>query len=421
MVGTGVFTTTGFLVRDLQSNSAVILTWVVGGSVALCGALCYAELAAALPRSGGEYHLLSRIIHPAVGFVAGWVSLIVGFAAPIAASSLAFGTYLQTVFPRINPVTAALLLLALVTAINLGAKQRATRFQNLFTVLKVGLIASFIVGGFALGQTKHLIDDSMTTVSQSMMTAPFAVGLIFVSYAYSGWNSSAYVAGEVKDPERGMPFSLIAGTLIVTALYVGLNMVFLMSAESAELSGKLEIGFVSASRLFGRHGGNTVSIIIALGLISSVGAMVITGPRVYARMGEDYKRLAWLNRRNSSGTPSTAIIIQSSLAAVMIVSAGFEALLTYVGLTLSLVAGLTVAGVIALRIREPDLERPYKTLGYPITPIIFIALSVWMMVYVIQERPNATIASIITIGSGLLLYCIVRSSKKPRSTTSITR
>ncbi|HIA02950.1 MAG TPA: amino acid permease [Myxococcales bacterium] len=415
MVGTGVFTTTGFLIQDLASNSAVILSWVVGGSVALCGALCYAELAAALPESGGEYHLLSRIFHPSVGFVAGWVSLIVGFAAPIAGSSLAFGYYLQTVFPWVHPTSAGVILLVLVTAINLGTVRRASRFQDLFTALKIALIIAFIVGGLVYGESRYLMDGSFAGMGESLVSAPFAVALIFVSYAYSGWNTSAYIAGEVHDPARGLPFSLITGTLIVIALYVSLNAVFLMSAESSALAGKVEIGAVSATRLFGTRGGTAISLLIALGLISTVGAMVMTGPRIYARMGQDFGRLAWLQQDNADKNPVSATLLQSALAALMILSASFESLLTYVGLTLSLVAGLTVAGVIWLRIREPELQRPYRTMGYPFTPLLFIALSGWMIIYAVQERPVVTFAALGTIVSGLLAYWAVLPSKRDRA------
>ncbi len=412
MIGTGVFTTTGFLVRDIGSWPAILIAWALGGLFALSGALSYAEIVAALPRSGGEYHIISRIYHPAAGFVAGWISLVVGFSAPIAASALAFGTYLAAIVPGTQPMLAACLL---VVALSLAHAVRVSvgcTVQNVFSIAKVVFILGFIVGGALVAEPSRVLAGTGRPILEATLSPELAIGLIFIFFAYSGWNGAAYVAGEVRRPERTLPLALILGTAVVTVLYLGLNTVFILAAPAEALSGVVEIGHVAAVHLFGVGAGAALSAIIALALVSSVSAQVMAGPRVYQTMGEDYPRLAWLNQKTRDGAPCRATALQSAVALLMMFTATFETLLSYIGFTLSLSAGLAVAGVMVLRRTEPDLPRPYKVWGYPATPLLFLGLAVWMVVHTLIQRPQVGFAGLATIAGGLFLWALVRPKEK---------
>jgi APA family basic amino acid/polyamine antiporter len=407
MVGTGVFTTTGFLLRDIGSAWSVLAGWLVGGVAALTGALAYAELVASLPHNGGEYQLLSRIYHPSVGFVSGFTSLVVGFSAPTAASAIAFGEYFDLalgggVVPPLVSAIALVLGTSLLHAIRVGA---GGSFQNALTAGKVALILVFVVAGIAAGDLGRVDDHAARPFLDATLSPAFAVGLIFVSFAYSGWNAAAYVAGEVRDPTRNLPLALLFGTGLVTLLYLGLNTAFIGAAPAEDLVAAEErIGAVAAIGLFGPAAGRALAGVIALGLVSTVGALVMTGPRIYEAMGRDYPRISMLAQRRVGGGPVIAIGLQGAIATVMIVSASFETLLTYIGFTLSLFAGLTVIGVFVLRAREPELARPYRTWGYPLTPIVFVALSLWMALFAFLERPAVALTGLGTLALGGVLY-----------------
>lgn len=413
MVGTGVFTTTGFLLNDISSSPAVLLAWGIGGVIALFGALSYAELVAAMPRNGGEYQLLGQIFHPAVGFVAGWVSLIVGFSAPIAASAIAFGVYFQAVFPGVNPLLSAVTLIATLSLLHGGRVTLGTGLQNIFTIGNVVVVIAFIIGGLIFGQPSHLLDDSPSTVLSSIASPGFAVGLIFVSFAYSGWNGAAYLAGEVKNPSRTLPRALALGTGLVALLYLGMNVVFLSSAPNEELAGVIDVGSVAAVNLFGGEAARLLSGVIALLLFSSVSAAMMAGPRVYQAIGEDYRCFRFLRVRSKSAGPVTAIALQASVAILMLLTSSFDALLTYIGFTLSISAGLTVVGLFVMRRRSPDMVRPYRCWGYPVTPLLFVALSCWMVVFTLIELPYVAVAGLLTIATGLAIYAYARRSAEP--------
>jgi APA family basic amino acid/polyamine antiporter len=406
MVGTGIFTTTGFLVRDLGSPLAVLVAWGVGGVLALCGALSYGELVAAMPRNGGEYQLLARIYHPAAGFAAGLVSLVVGFSAPLAASALAFGHYLSAVFPGVDPRLAGVGVIAAASALHASHVHLGARFQSLITGLQVALMLGFVVAGAALGDPAHLASGGGSAAA-AVASPSFAVALVYVSFAYSGWNGAAYIAGEVRRPSRTMPLSLLLGTAIVMALYLSLNAVFLAAAPASELSGVVEVGHVAAAKLLGAGAGRGLSGLVALVLASSVSAMTLAGPRVYQAMGEDYPALRHLAWRTRHGGPAVAVVLQAAMAIAMVLTSSFGALLTYVGFTLSLVAGMTVLGVFVSRWREPGLERPYRAWGYPVTPFLFLALTTWMATQALAERPAIAWAGLATVVGSLLLYVLL--------------
>jgi APA family basic amino acid/polyamine antiporter len=409
MVGTGVFTTTGLLLADLGAPLAVLAAWAVGGLLAVCGALSYAELAAALPRNGGEYQLLARIYHPAAGFVAGVVSLVVGFSAPLAASSLAFGRYLAAAFPGVAPTTAALAVLAAAAALHGVQVRFGARAQGVLTAAEVLLAVALAVATAARGDPGRLLE---TTASGGAPTgAAFAAALVYVSFAYSGWNGAAYLAGEVARPARTLPVALVGGTAIVVALYLGLNLAFLVAAPPAELAGVVEVAQVAAARSAGPGAGRAVAALVALCLASSVGATLLAGSRVQAAIGADHPALGFLSRRTRGGAPAAAVGVQAAVAAALILTTSFAALLAYVGFTLSVVSGACVVGVVVLRRREPGLARPYRTWGYPVTPLLFVTLSAWMVVHAVARKPAACWAGLATLGGAALAYAVLRRAR----------
>ncbi len=414
MVGTGIFTTTGYLVGDIGSGPAVLACWLLGGLLALAGALAYGELAAAIPENGGEYLLLSRIYHPSIGFVAGWISMVVGFSAPIAAAALAFSSYLGAVWPGLPQLPVSLGLIVLLSGVHCLRLELGAGFQDIFTIGKTVLILAFIVGGLWVGSPARCLDPGVVPMGQALMSSGFAVGLIYVSFAYQGWNASLYIAGELKQPGRWLPLSLLLGTGLVTLLYLGLNVVFLAATPAAAIAGQLEVGHIAATALFGAGAARVLSVIIALGLVSTVGAYIMTGPRVYEAMGQRSPGLRFVTGRAAGGGPVRSILLQGVVAVVMVLSASFDALLSYTGFTLAAAAGLTVAGVVVLRVREPDLERPYRCWGYPLTPALFIVLMLWMMGHTVLERPTVTIAGAATVGAGFLLWWLLEGRARAR-------
>ncbi|HEY4798757.1 MAG TPA: amino acid permease, partial [Bacteroidia bacterium] len=280
MIGTGVFTSLGFQVMDIHSLFTLLMLWVVGGIVALCGALTYGELAAAMPRSGSEYYYLSKIYHPAVGFLSGWVSMTVGFAAPVAMSAMLLGGYASRVFPELNETVLAVGVLAILTVVHSMSMKTGGKVQNVFTLLKVIFIVFIILAGLfaTTHQPVSVLPDHQSF--SELFSSSFAVGLYWVSYSYSGWNASAYITGEVENPQVNVPRSLFRGTLFVMVLYVLINFIFLFCAPMDKMAGQKEVGFVAANFIFGETGGRIIGIAIAVLLVSSVSSMIIAGPRV---------------------------------------------------------------------------------------------------------------------------------------------
>jgi basic amino acid/polyamine antiporter, APA family len=415
MVGIGVFTSLGFQVRDIQSGFALIMFWIVGGGAALAGALCYAELAAAYPRSGGEYNFLSRIYHPSVGFMAGWLSATVGFSAPIALAAMAFGAYLKGVVPEApSEWILAIAVTWLVTLVHvLGLKLSAT-FQNLSTVFKVALIVVFIVALFAVGEPQPISFAPSTADLGAMTSAPFAIGLVFVMYSYSGWNASVYVAGEMRNPQQDVPRALIAGTLIVMVLYIGLNAAFITTTPIDKMSGQLEVALVVGKHVFGDAGGRLVGALICFGLISAISSMVWIGPRVTQVMGQDLPLLSLFSHESKVGVPARAIVLQLAIVTLLILTRSFEGVLEFIQFSLTLSSFLAVLGVIVLRFTQPDLVRPYRVWGYPFTPLVFLAVTLFMLGYLLSERPMQSLGGLVLLLSGLVVYVLATfRTRKP--------
>ncbi|MBD2768705.1 amino acid permease [Hymenobacter sp. BT664] len=412
MVGTGVFTSLGFQVLGIQSGFALLMLWLVGGLIALCGAVCYGELAAAMPRSGGEYHYLSQIYHPALGFLSGWVSATVGFAAPTALAALALGEYAKSLWPTLHPTSLSIAVVLILTLVHGSSTRAGSRLQVVITAVKVGVLVVFIGAGMIVGEAQPLRFAPDAAGWQALLSPAFAVSLVYVSYAYSGWNAAVYLTGEIEDPKRNLSRILLVGTAVVLLLYVGLNYVFLRSTPLAGLSGQVEVGFVAATSLFGPLGGRLMGGIIAALLVSTVSSMVFAGPRIVQTMGEDIPALRWLAGRSRAGIPVRALLLQTAITLAFVLKPSFKEVLVYAGFVLNLFTFLTVLGLFILRWRQPHLLRPYRAWGYPFTPLVFLGLSGWTLTFILRDKPTESLYGLATLGAGLLVYFLTTRSTR---------
>jgi len=417
MIGTGVFTSLGFQLLDIQSGFALLMLWVVGGITALCGALTYAELGAALPRSGGEYNFLTHCYHPAAGFVSGWISSTIGFAAPVALAAITFGAYLSSVFPILSESVLAVTLITVLTVIHGSTHKNSAGLQWIFTLVKLLLIAVFCIAAVIIVDTPQPISFLPQAEDwQSVLGGAFAVSLIYVSYAYNGWNAATYLSSELEAPQKSLPRILLTGTILVMLAYVALNFVFLYSTSVDDLAGKVEIGYVVAQSIFGETGAALTGGIMSLLLISTVSAMTMAGPRVLHVIGQDFPIFKPLAVVNQNGIPRRAIYFQSIIALVFVLTSTFESILVFSGFALALNNFFAVLGIFILRYRQPNLPRPYKTWLYPIPPILFLLLIGWTLIFILIQRPYEAWWSLLVIASGIVFYYVSVWAGKLKST-----
>jgi len=412
IIGTGIFTSLGLQLNDIQSGFALLMLWMVGGIAALCGALCYGELAAALPRSGGEYHFLSKIYHPALGFMAGFVSATVGFAAPIALAAMAFGQYFNGVFSIGSPVLLSFVVVWIVTVFHLGNLQVGSAFQNVSTLVKLLLICALIGAGFFVPSRQPISFFPAPVGDASILSGAFAVALVYVMYSYSGWNASAYISSEIKRPEKNVPRSLVAGTGLVIVISVLLNGVFLATTPAEELKGQLEVALIAGKHIFGESGGRFAGAVICLGLVAAISSMTWIGPRVTMSMGEDHWLLRLLGRKNENGIPTNAILVQLLIVNLLLLTQSFQDVVRYTQFSLLLCSLLAVLGVIVLRFTRPEITRPYRVWLYPIPPVVFSIITVWMMFYLLRSHTAESLAGLATALLGLLLYFCARNRRE---------
>ncbi|HEY5921008.1 MAG TPA: amino acid permease [Kofleriaceae bacterium] len=424
MIGTGVFTGTGFNAQALHDPMTILFAWALGGLVALCGAACYAELGTLMPKAGGEYVYLREAYHPALGFMSGWVSLTAGFSAAIATSALLFAKYLGTLVDGIGSAAAqkiiAIALIATITAMHSFDTKVGGRVQQIFTIMKVALIVVFIGAGFASGNGNWAHFETQDGGFSNIATTAFGIQLMYISFAYSGWNAAAYIAGEVDRPEKTLPRSLLVGTGIVTALYLLLNVIYFYALPSDVLGGPRdtfapieEVGHAAAVQLFGQSAGSLITSLIAIALVSAVSAMVMAGPRVYAAMAADRALPHQLATHSKRGVPIVAVAAQGVFATVFVIVGDLGKLMRFAGFTLAIFAALAVGAVFILRRR--GLRGAYRTFGYPVTPIIFIVVSGWIAYAQIKQNPFESLVVAGLIVMGFLLYVFMVKPRKPVS------
>jgi len=405
MVGTGVFTSLGFQLLGIQSPFALIMLWLVGGLTALCGALTYAELGANLPRSGGEYNFLSRLYHPCAGFISGWVSATVGFAAPVALAAMTFGAYLTAVFPELSRTWAATLLVIGLTITHCLSRQTSSNVQQIFTAFKLVLILLFCAVIAIWGNSPQQLNFAPQPGDEKLLfSGAFAVALIYVNYAYTGWNAATYVTGELDNPQRDLPIVLFVGTTLVILLYLMLNATFLSAAPASSLEGKLEVGVIVAESALGPEAGRAMGAVLALLLISTVSAMTMAGPRVLQMIGQDFDVFSKLAKCNDQGLPANAVIFQGLLAVAFIISATFESVLIFSSFVLGINTLFSVLGVFVLRFKKLNISGAYKTTGYPVAPLIYLSVTMWTLAYVLISRPTEGLIGLGIIVLGGLVY-----------------
>ena len=410
MVGTGVFTTTGVLLTSLPSPAVVLVAWALSGLLALCGAAVYAELSAMMPRAGGEYVYVSRAFGPAAGFMSGWVALIVGFAAPTAGGALGFASYVHALVPALPTLGVEIALIVVLTAVHMFDVRFGARLQTglvglVVAVIVVFVVAALVTGGMAFTNLAAAAPQAASPrdIGAVATAGAFAVGLVQISYAYSGWNGAAYVAGEVRDPARALPRALVIGTGLVTLLYLLLNVVFLCAVPPAALAGQVNVAHIAAGALFGAGGAQVVSSLVALTAAGFVSAMLMSGPRVAVAMAQDGVFFRALGRGNARGAPTLAVGLQGALAIVAVMTAKFDQLLVYVGFTLTLNAAAAVLAAFVLRRRDPG-ERPHHALGWPYSGVLFLAMAAFMIVLAVRERPWESAAALATLVAGGVAY-----------------
>jgi len=421
MVGAGIFTTSGLLLAGLHDPVLMMILWAVGGIIAICGALSYGELGAAMPEAGGEYMFLSKLYNPMFGFLSGWVSFIVGFSAPIAASALGFSEYFCRAVPVIpssldkagimNPVLTGKLLavgiILIFTFIHYRGIKYGARIQNVLTILKIALIMILLIAGFASGK------GDISNFSKGGSIAPGLTGwktiglsLMWIMFAYSGWNASTYIGAEIKNPSKTLPRSLIYGTLIVILLYLGLNALYVYGINPEKMKGVISVGGLAMGNLFGRSADILFSLLIAFALFSSLSAFIIIGPRVYYSMAKDglfFKSAGRIHKKFQ--VPSNSIIFQCVIAVIMVLSGTFEQVLTYMGFALGIFPILAVFGVIKLRRDKPEAMR---LPGYPFTQFVYILAGLLILVLSYAERPLESSVASLTVIIGIPVYYIFK-------------
>jgi len=409
MVGSGIFTTSGFIIQDIQNPLGMLLCWLIGGLLALTGALCYGELGAMFPAAGGDYVFLRESFGRRIAFLSGWISLWVGFSAPIAAVAIAFGNYFNSSLPialqgtRI-PSTLAVITIVVFTWVHVKGILFGAWIQNVMTFAKILFILLLVGIGLTFGNGSFQHFDASLNYSH-IFSHNFATSLIFVSFAYSGWNASVYLGSEIKNAGRNIPASIITATIFVICIYLILNVVYVYAIHPKEMYGVVEIGSMSAVNLFGKKIGSFFGMIIAFCLLSTVSSMIMIGPRVYYAMAQDnlfFSIFRSINQKHH--VPSYAILLQAGIAITLVLTSTFYAILMYVGFILAIFSSLTVLGMMLLRSKDPDRPRPYKTWGYPLTPILFVMSNLWIVIFSVKNNLAAFVWGLVTVAAGWLIY-----------------
>lgn len=402
MIGTGAFTTLGLQLELISSGPALLALWAIGGLVAWCGAVSYAELGTRLPRSGGEAHFLSEIFHPLLGFLSGWVSLTVGFAAAVALSAMAVGHYLEAWTGWSPVITAAGSIVLLSIAHSFGTRE-SSRLQNGLTAIKLLVVLGLGLAG-ALLPAPTGTEVSWSLAGTAEIWSPgAAVAMISVFYAYSGWNAAAYIVEEIKEPRKNLPRALVIGTLVVSGLFLLLQYGFLRQAGGSALAGQIDVAQIAAGAMFGEQTGRAVSVLIGVLLLTGISAMIWVGPRVVRAMGNSHQLWRTFGELNSKGLPLRATWLQGGISLFLVFTSSFERILLYSGFVLQLFTFLAVAGLLVLRLRSPK-DAGYSSPLYPLPQLVFLAFSVWSLVYLLKNQPLESLLGLLNVVAGLVAY-----------------
>jgi len=434
MIGVGVFSAIGFQVIPFEKggipdNFAILLVWLIGGLISLCGAFVYAEIATTLKQNGGEYTFLSKLYHPSLGFASGWISLIVGFSGAIASTGLAIGKYSGPALgfdpsshiyffgvPLTYQKIVGCFVICIISIFHLRSVKTSGLLQTILTGIKILLLTIFCLAPFFIFYRDGISffeNFSPTTSSFSIIySLPFASALVWVMYAYSGWNSAAYIAGSIKNPNKSIPFVLIIGVLLVTFIYVLLNASFLFFCTFEQMMYQEDVGNIVSIELFGFRAGTVFAGFFSLALLSTMSAMVIAGPKVSEQVGNDFSFFTKLSKKSKGGSPVFAILLQAFISIILVLFSSFQELIVTLGITLAFFSLLTVFGVFILRKKYSVHERPVRTIGYPITPIIFISMILWMIVSFAIEDPIKIWYSFVAIVPGFIIYFLIEKNEK---------
>ncbi|MEN8185939.1 MAG: amino acid permease [Bacteroidota bacterium] len=407
MIGTGVFTSLGFQLEDIQNTWSIILIWSIGGLLALIGAFTYAELGTNFDESGGDYIFLSRLIHPIMGYLYAWISLTVGFTAPIAISVMAMKSYLQPINPQIFNNWFGIAIILILTAIHSVSVGQSGKFQDLSTLIKVGFVLVLIFLGFYYLPDHENAINLDTTWQSEIFLPGFAVSLLYVTYAYTGWNSAAYIVDEINDPRRNLPKALLIGTVLVTVLYILLQIVFLKHASVDDLEGKVEVASIAFANLFGEKGELWVGAFIAIQLIATVSGYLWIGSRITYAMAKDYSFWKPIAKTNKNGIPVNALWLQAIISIILTLTGSFDQVMLYTSFVLQLMGTITVASIFWLKSRKDAFKSPFK----PFIQIIFIVFSIWALGYMLVERPKESIIGLLFVFVGGITYFIPNKNK----------
>ena len=421
MVGAGILTTSGYTVAAVGSNQWMLILWVVGGLTAICGALTLAELSAALPRTGGDYVYLYEAYGPLPAFLSGWVSFLIGFAAPGATSAFGSAKYLLAPFRDegadlviLERLLATCLIVAFAGLHVLGRRQ-TSHVQGWITAIKLVLLAGFAGAGLIAGwrNTANLNDlvPLDGNLGQSMLFS-----LVYIYYAYTGWNSASYLAGEIRDPQRLLPRAILLGTGGVLLLYLAINVVYAMALTPADIRAIIEakggrfdavapIAELAAKQLFGPNWARPLSVAVGVMLLSGLSAYLLIGPRVLYAMAEagQFPRIAGRLTRGAR-TPAVATTIQIAVTLALLWVGSVDSIIRYAGVGLSIFSMLAMSSIFVLRHKRPDLPRPFRTPGYPVTPAIYLALTGMMTVAVFSRDPVVSSYALLSILAGVPFY-----------------
>jgi APA family basic amino acid/polyamine antiporter len=429
MIGTGIFISTGAIAETLPTPGGVLLVWLFGGLLALTGALTCAELSASLPYAGGDYIYIREAYGKVMGFLSGWSSFLVTFSGAIAFLAVILNGFVSFFIPALGsqevllsiplpfiPINAnvgmffSMGVVLLLSGLHCLGVRQGTLMQNILTILKIGALLGIIVFGALLGNGNTSHFEPLFDWQKIGNLSLFGAAFIPVIFAYSGWNAVTYIAGEVKEPETNLPRALMYGVLIVMALYLAINAVYIYAVPVTEMKGALRMSEVATTALFGLKTSAWITGIITISILGALNVVTMIGPRIYYAMAKDgvfFQRLTYVHP--NFGTPTKAILLQALWSCLLILTNTWGTLFTYVSVVITLFSAFTVGSVIVLRFKRPELKRPYRLWGYPVVPLLFVLIHLWIVWGSVTERPKESLIGLFIVCLGIPVYWIWKS------------